>query len=429
MRAFFLPLQSLQGRASGSAAANVSGRRLKEELPSLLVLGLIPAISSLGMSLHVPALNNMARCLSVDLFTAQSALSLYMLAFSVAIFASAFLADLVGKRRILLVSLSVSALASMLAAAASCFEVLLLARVLQAFAAGFIVVMPYAILQEMLSGRALSKTISFVSVLHSVAGATAPLLGGMFALGHGWRLAFALMSVYAIAMLICVHKSVRPSYIKRRKSPLPRELFSRARTLVFGKRFIACMALLSFISALYYGFLAVAPVMLITNLKFSEFHCGFALFVLCGFWPLGNRIASSWVDRFGMVRSFQLAALITCLGLIPLVFGPGGNGFVLITVAMIPYMIGAGIISPLVVALATRPDPGLSGMASSLMFSAQVFIGALTAWFFGFFDLSTCRDIGLFGLFMTMVSLVAIAIIFPPILNRTTLEGGKLRAG
>ncbi|HMO23431.1 MAG TPA: MFS transporter, partial [Candidatus Melainabacteria bacterium] len=151
-----------------------SGRRLKEELPSLLVLGLIPAISSLGMSLHVPALNNMARCLAVDTFTAQSALSLYMLAFSVAIFASSFLADLVGKRKILLVSLTVSALASMLAAAASCFEVLLLARVLQAFAAGFIVVVPYAILQEMLSGRALSKTISFVSVLHSVAGATAP---------------------------------------------------------------------------------------------------------------------------------------------------------------------------------------------------------------------------------------------------------------
>ena len=93
-------------------------------------------------------------------------------------------------------------------------------------------------------------------------------------------------------------------------------------------------------------------------------------------------------------------------------------GVILITVAMIPYMIGAGIVSPLVVAAATRSDPGLSGLASSLLFAVQVLVGAFTAWFFGFFDLSNCKDIALFGLAMTMLSYMAIGFLTIPNLRR-----------
>lgn len=416
MRAVFLPLPFRQGIPATSPV--VGTRRLRDELPSLLVLGLIPAISSLGMAMHVPALNTMGQCFGVDQFAAQSIVSLYMLAFSFAIFASAFLSDVVGKKLVLVTALILSACASLVAACSWCFEVLLLARVCQAFAAGFIVVVPYAIIQEMLSGRALAKSISYVSILHSIAGASAPLVGGCFALGDGWRAAFLAMAVYTLAILFFVCRSVKSIYRKRRKSPQMDELFSRARKLVFQKQFLSCMALLSFSSALYYGFLSIAPVLLISNFKLSEFHCGFALFLLCGFWPVGNKMASIWAEKFGLVRTLHMALLVICVGLMPLCLAQSSCNFILITVAMIPYMIGAGIVSPLVVAAATRSDPGLSGLASSLLFAVQVLVGAFTAWFFGFFDLSNCKDIALFGLAMTMLSYMAIGFLTIPNLRR-----------
>ena len=178
------------------------------------------------------------------------------------------------------------------------------------------------------------------------------------------------------------------------------------------------MALLSFSSALYYGFLSIAPVLLISNFKLSEFHCGFALFLLCGFWPVGNKMASIWAEKFGLVRTLHMALLVICVGLMPLCLAQSSCNFILITVAMIPYMIGAGIVSPLVVAAATRSDPGLSGLASSLLFAVQVLVGAFTAWFFGFFDLSNCKDIALFGLAMTMLSYMAIGFLTIPNLRR-----------
>lgn len=417
MRAFFVPLLSLQDRVSSQNT--VQKKRLRGELPSLLVLGLVPAISSLGMSLHVPTLNDMAQYYGQDQFSVQSVISLYMLAFGLAIFATAFLADLVGKRKILVISLLLSALASIMAATASQFEVLLLARILQAFAAGFIVVMPYAILQEMLSGRALFKAIAFVSVLHSVASASAPLIGGLFAQAEGFRGAFGFMAIYALVMLCCVSRSVKSVYTRRRKAPALNEIRGRALRLVSDRQFLSCMTLLSFSSALYYGFLSVASLLMITQYKLSGFVCGFVLFVLCGFWPLGNRLSAIWVEKYGLIQSLHLALLLIFAGLIPLVLFSSTQNLLLIVASMIPYMVGAGVISPLVVSAATKADPGLSGLSSSLLFAGQVLFGAFTAWFFGFFDLSCARDLALFGLFTTMVSYMAIGFMYRPMPKRT----------
>ena len=405
MRTFFVPAISLGRR--------ITLRKLGlKKVSSIVVLGLVPAVSPFGMCVHIPFLNQISSDLAITTFAVQNTITVYMFVFSLAIFATAFVADIVSKRTLLLVSLLVFSAASFLGAAAPSFEILMIARCLQAMAAGIIVVMPYAIIQEIESGAGLVKSVATISIIHSLMCSVIPLLGGVLTWFFDWRAAFWISGVYAAGMFMVEKNSQLPEVHKKPESVEPSLLLGRVRKLIAQRQFLCSLVILSFGSALYYGFISVAPVIVSEKLQASEFVCGALLFAMCAFWTIGNRVASIFQEKYGCVRALLLALGLIGIGLIPLLFINGGTNLFSVLSLMIPYAIGGGILSPIIVATATSSDPKLAGVASSLLFSTQVMVGSLAAWFCSFFDLSSLKDITVFGMFTALVCLLAFKIMF-----------------
>ena len=401
MRAFFVPAARL-GRG-------VDLRKLTSKLlPSMVILGLIPAVSPLGMCLHIPFVNQIAKAFDLSLFTAQATVTLYMLAFAVSIFLTALVADLISKRIILLAALFVFSAASLLASIAWSFEVLLVARVLQAIGAGFGVVMPYAIIQENPEKSQIGRGISTVSVFHSIAGSLAPLVGGIFTWFVDFRLAFAFVAIYTAYLFVCVcHSEIGIRLSDHPHLPVSR-LLEKAAGLLGQRNFLFSMILISSSSALYYGFLSIAPALFVSNIGSSDFFCGLGVFLIAAFWAFGNRLSYRWVIDFGYIKALFLSIIVMSLGMLPLLFYSGQSDPGLTFILMLPYAIGGGIINPIIISRVTHFDPEVPGMASSLIFASQILVGAFSAWFFGFFDLRGLQDIVFFGLCTTLICLVAL---------------------
>lgn len=405
MRAFFVPAARL-GR--GLDLRKLTSKKL---LPSMVILGLVPAVSPLGMCLHIPFMNQVSQAFNISLFSAQAIVTVYMLFFALAIFATAFVADLVSKRTILLVSLFLFSAASLIGTIAWTYEVLLVARALQALAAGFAVVMPYAILQENGAESDVARSITTVSVFHSIASSLAPLLGGILTWFVDFRIAFAFVSIYALYLLVCVfHSDLGKRTINHQKL-LAGQVLKKARMLLSQRNFLCALVIISCSSSLYYGFLSIAPALFFNDFGKSDFYCGFGIFVIAAFWTIGNRLSYRWLNDFGYKKALLLAVIVMSVGMVPLLFYFGPKDPFLIFILMLPYAIGGGIINTVIVSQASSFEPQIPGVASALLFAVQTLVGALSGWFFGFFDLRSLQDICSFGLFSALVCLMSLSIV------------------
>lgn len=391
-------------------------------LSSLTVLCMVPAVSSLGISFMIPYTGQMANDFHVPLSDCQNIVSLYMLAFSIAIFLTTFVADIVSKRTILLASLMAFALGSIFASLAWSFEVLTIARVIQALATGFVVVMPYSIFQETQTGPKLTESISTISVFHSIAGSLTPLMGGLMAFMISWRLGFLVTAIYALGLFWAVKRSVHTSQPTVKCMYSAKHYLRDVFELLNNKLFLGTLLLLSVSSSVYYGFLAIAPGFFKDN-----FTCGLILFALNASWTVGNRQSAKWSEKFGFELSLVFAVLILCIGMLPAIIFQHGGGIFFALLLLLPYALGGGIISPLVVAKATTFKPGLSGSASSLLFSVQVFVGSVAAWFFGFFNLAELDDIASFGLLSAMTFMLVLLVMLL-IQNKNQIKSVPIQA-
>src|SRR5690349_8670453 len=114
------------------------------------------------------------------------------------------IADMVGRKRAFVAGLGVFAVASGLAAAAPSIELLVAARVVQAFGAALLVPTSLALL---LSAAPLAKRTAYVgawAAVGGVAAAAGPPIGGLL-VGLSWRWVFIVnLPVAAVALVVAV---------------------------------------------------------------------------------------------------------------------------------------------------------------------------------------------------------------------------------
>ena len=142
--------------------------------------------------------------------TVASLVTLYLGAVAIALPASGSLGDRFGHRRLFLVGVAAFALASALAATATSFEVLALARVFQAVSGAFVSTSSVALLRAMAPADRRGSAFGLFDMLVSTSAAVGPLIGGLLVAGLGWRSLFVVAVPVAIFAAVAVGAVVRP---------------------------------------------------------------------------------------------------------------------------------------------------------------------------------------------------------------------------
>lgn len=124
----------------------------------------------------------------------QWVLSGYALAFGLVLVPAGRIGDLRGRRTVFVVSLGVFTLASAACGAAPTSFALVLARLAQGFAGGFVTPQISAVIQELFQGKERGKAFGWFGAVVGISTAIGPLAGGalisLFGETHGWRAVF-----------------------------------------------------------------------------------------------------------------------------------------------------------------------------------------------------------------------------------------------
>ncbi|AUX70850.1 Bcr/CflA subfamily drug resistance transporter [Porphyrobacter sp. HT-58-2] len=285
-----------------SHASPMPVRKALGETELLWMMAMLMALNAFGIDAILPALDALARDLSVNGNDRQFVIGVYLLTAGMGALVPGALADRFGRRPILLGSVAVYIVLSVLSALAPTYDALIAVRAAQGFFAAGIVALPPAIIRDRVGGDKMARMMSLIFVIFLMVPAVAPTIGEAILQVGNWRAIFGVMAGLGVLMGAWVHIRLPESLSDENKQPIePRAIaanMTRALALPSTAGYVIGSAL---VFGALFGFINSSQ-QLITE-TFGAGDIFPLVFAVCA----GSMALASWsnsriVERFGARR-------------------------------------------------------------------------------------------------------------------------------
>lgn len=344
------------------------------------IVALMTMIGPFTIDAYLPSFPDIESDYQISRALLSQSLGFYLAAFGVATLVLGPLADRLGRRWVIFVSLLFYITASIGCALSDKYEIFLLFRVLQGVAAAGGLVTGRAMIRDIYPPKEAHRAMARVMMLFAVAPAIAPIIGGWLHDMFGWRSIFYFLAIYATAILLLVFVRIPETlHTSLRQSFHPINVARVYGQTLVHRRFQS----LIFIMAAYFGgmflYIAGAPSVIYDFLNLDT-HDFYILFVpLVAGLMLGSWISSHLSHRWDMERTVKLALSLMLLGSILNAAQAHWLSPMAITAIgpLILYTCGIGIAMPAMTVLSLDCFPQNRGTASALQGFVQMMMNAL----------------------------------------------------
>lgn len=274
---------------------------------------IVPLVASMLMiapftvDAYLPSFPAIGQEFGVDQATMQLTLSLYLWFFGGMMLVHGPLSDTFGRKRMVLISLTVYALASIGAALAGSINELIAARIVQGIAAGAGVVIGRALVRDLFEGATAQRVMSNITLVFAIAPAIAPIIGGLLENLFGWRSIFWFLALFAAVSMLGVlvfmpetvgahnRQSIAPMFILKSYGRALRHAPFMGLTLVFALLFAGLFL-----------YIAAAPAVLIDHLQQTPTDFWKFFVPLVAGLILGSRISNVLASRFAPMTTVSI---------------------------------------------------------------------------------------------------------------------------
>jgi DHA1 family bicyclomycin/chloramphenicol resistance-like MFS transporter len=349
--------------------------------PSIALLIAVSAVSPLGINMYLPSMPGMARTFGVDFTTIQLTLSLYLAAMALGQLIIGSLSDRFGRRPVLLTGLLVFVIGSFICLSAQSVGVLIIGRVVQALGGCAGITLSRAIVRDLYDHNQVASMIGYVTMGMAVAPMMAPTIGGILDTLYGWRASFVFLMVFGSLALLVAFWFLPETNRNRGTAGSVRILGLSYVSLFRSRLFWGYTLAASFISAVFFAFLAGAPYVMIELMGRSPAEYGFYFALVPSGYILGNFATGRLAGRLGPNRMILIGtvAALTSVAAMAAVFATGAMHPFALFVPMFFIGIGNGLVLPSGIAGAVSVKPDVAGAAAGLSGSLQIGFGALVA--------------------------------------------------
>lgn len=339
------------------------------------IVGLVP----FAIDMYLPSLPEIGEDFAVPTWVTQSTLTGYLLLLGMGQLVAGPVSDSLGRRRPLLLGLTLFTVGSVLAIVAPSMWILIVARLLQGMGGAFALVVANSSVRDHASGNAATRLYAVLITMSALAPVIAPSLGGVVDDLFGWRAVFVVLTVLGatttMAAVFFLPESLpaRDRHTERIGAVLAgygRLLRNRAYVLPLAGFSVVLMVLFSYIGGASYVYQQHYA---LDSSSFGFVFGATGLAVL-----VGAGIANRFADRVGsrnlatwgvlsIVAGSALAAIVLLLD--------GPLWAVVIGMALLLGGLGAG--EPALMSMCMSAVHRSTGAAAALLGSAQYVLGAL----------------------------------------------------
>ncbi len=374
---------------------------LKTIVPLLALLTAFPAFST---DMILPAIPSLAALWNKPLSVVNLILIAFFVTYAFCLLFYGPVSDRYGRRRPLIIGISLYIFASMLCAAADGATTLIVFRILQAAGAAASASLSMAMTKDIFSGKERERILAYIAIIMALAPMFAPIMGGWILAYLSWHWIFFAQGMMGMIGLLGVLRT--PETLKEASdTPLSKVMHSYG-DLLRNKSYVIMVLVMSVSLLPLYSFIAGSSALYINGFGLSEQNFSYlfafnALALMAGSiscLKLTQRMDSKYLMTAGF-------AGIVLGGILILVIGHRGPWSFAIPMAMITYSIGISRPpSNHLVLEQVRKD---AGSASSLLIFTYFTLGAVGMWMVSQDRIDRIQILGIIALSCGALVLVA----------------------
>ncbi|KTB58507.1 MULTISPECIES: Bcr/CflA family efflux MFS transporter [Pseudomonas] len=352
----------------------------KPFLVALLMIMTLLGVFPLDVVLpSFPALAEHFQTTTVDI---ARSVSLFAIGFSCSLLWIGPLSDRIGRKKLLLGSMTVAIGGAVGCIAANDYSQFLLFRVIQAIGCGGFV-LSQALVQDLFVGKEQERLRIAIVTAGGIFISISPLVGAWLQLHGGWQTSFYVFTAFALLLMFMTYRLLSDT---QPVASATNHNILRGYAKIFSDRHFVSYATISGITfACHFSFIVISPIIFMDQLGLSPYQYSLVLLLYGAAYVFGG-LAAGWLNR-RMLANTQIAmglGLIAISGVVML-FLDNGNGTSVWTI-LIPMLIctaGTTITRPISNSRAMNLFPQSAGAAASattvVIFIAGGLISALVS--------------------------------------------------
>lgn len=345
-----------------------------------ILLAVVAALGPFSIDAYLPAFLAIGKEFSATPLQVQQSLTAYLLSFSfMALWHGAF-SDAWGRRRVIMWSLAIFALASVGCALSMRIEHLWIMRAIQGLTAGSGIIVGRAIVRDIFAGEEAQRLMSRVAMTFALAPVFAPFLGGYLLTWFSWRAIFVMIGLMTGATwLACWRYLPETLPAEKRQSLHPVFLLRAYGQILRHTAFLALGMAIAFNFAGFFVYILSAPIFLMTHLGLTErdFHWLYVptmLAIMAGSW-LSSHLAGKWSLRRIVLIGYLLMAIGGGANLAANLLSPDALIWYVLFIGV--YAFGMAMTIPNLTILALDLFPERRGLAASCQVLMQSGLSSL----------------------------------------------------
>ncbi|MGH8230678.1 MAG: multidrug effflux MFS transporter, partial [Steroidobacteraceae bacterium] len=369
----------MHGEHSRSSARTLDFREF------VVLTALVMACQAIAVDTMLPALPAIGHDLGVtDANSTQWVITTYIAGVGLGQLFWGMLSDRFGRRRVLLIGLTLYVLAAAAVGMAGTFEALLVWRFVHGIAAASMVI-ARSIIRDLYGGRQMARVMSLTFIVFLMVPVLAPSLGQLILFLAPWRTVFILFGAYALCVLLWVSLRLPETQHPEYRLTLTLDHILSATALVLGNRISLCYTLAL---AVMFGSILAYVGMVPQIFEHTFQHPGLmpTMFALCAA-SMGVTafLNSRIVERVGMryVSHLGLLVFIGFTAVHALIAAAGWENLPTFVVLQAATMACLGLTASNFGAMAMEPVGAVAGVGASLQGFISTFGGAVVGALIG----------------------------------------------
>jgi DHA1 family bicyclomycin/chloramphenicol resistance-like MFS transporter len=358
---------------SGTISLSKAGSRHLTFFAAILSM-----IAPFSINTYLPSFPDIEREFGISRAILSQSLGVYLIAFAVSTLFWGPLADRLGRRLVILVSMTVYTLASIGCALADNAEMFMFLRILQGLSASGGVIAARAMIRDAHSAEAARRAMAQAILWFAIAPAIAPILGGWLHEMFGWRSVFWFLCSFGCLMILMAIFTPETLGEDDRRSIHPATVVRTYFSALLNKQFPALIFSWSLAFAGQFLYVAGAPTVIYEFLGLGPDDFAWLFLPLVTGLILGALISDRLTHRWSAEKTISMGFLLMVLASVISICVAG------FSVASIPgvigplllYVTGFALMLPGLTVLALDCMPNHRGTAASMQGFLQMLTGA-----------------------------------------------------